>query len=106
MFTHEEILSLQSAKDKAESQLYDAVALLEQIQSDFIGKDWTEEIYGEPTKLELKQRERREFVKAYVVSRTTNQLKLDVEWAIQAWEYLDKQLTEIEKEEAGDEQEG
>lgn len=70
-----------------------------------MSKDWSEEYYKEPTKLELKQRERREFVKTAVTNtlcdNSWNSAWEDVtRWAITLWNELDKQLTELEKKES------
>lgn len=90
MFTHEEILSLQSEKEKAESQLYDAVALLEQIQSDFVGRDW--------------ERKLREFLETIHKGEGMNRDRKETLKELQAesqklglYGLSDKQLTEIEK---------
>jgi len=67
-----------------------------------MSKDWSEEYYKEPTQLELKQRERREFVKAYVLALMTQGRVVDgedVSYAIALHKNIEKHLAEIEEKE-------
>jgi hypothetical protein len=68
-----------------------------------MSEDWSEEYYKEPTKLELKQRERREFVKAYTTELARHENcshRAAIMNGISCWSELDKQLSELEKKES------